>query len=83
VAFLVSHSPRRLHHHHTTASWYGQILVERVEGFATDAEWRRAYAENNQFEEQLVWRGTILLKFWLQVNREKQLRRFKDREQAP
>jgi len=64
-------------------SWYGRVLVERVEGFASDAEWRRAYAEINQFEEQLVRSGTILLKFWLQVSREEQLRRFKDREQVP
>jgi len=64
-------------------SWYGRVLVERVEGFASDAEWRRAYAEINQFEEQLVQSGTILLKFWLQVSREEQLRRFKDREQVP
>jgi len=64
-------------------SWYGRVLVERVEGFATDAEWRRAYAEINQFEEQLVRSGTILLKFWLQVSQEEQLRRFKDREQVP
>ncbi len=64
-------------------SWYGRVLVERVEGFATDVEWRRAYAEINQFEEQLVRSGTILLKFWLQVSQEEQLRRFKDREQVP
>jgi len=64
-------------------SWYGRVLVERVEGFATDAEWRRAYAEINQFEEQLVRSGTVLLKFWLQVSQEEQLRRFKDREQVP
>jgi len=63
-------------------SWYGRVLVERVEGFATDAEWRRAYAEINQFEEQLVASGIILFKFWLQVSREEQLRRFQDREQV-
>lgn len=64
-------------------SWYGRVLVERVEGFATDDEWRRAYSEINQFEEQLVESGTILLKFWLQVSQEEQLRRFKDREKVP
>jgi len=64
-------------------SWYGRVLVERVEGFATDAEWRRAYAEINQFEAQLAASGTILLKFWLQVSQEEQFRRFKDREQVP
>jgi len=64
-------------------SWYGRVLVERVEGFATDAEWRRAFAEINQFEEQLVESGVILFKFWLQISQEEQLRRFKDREQVP
>jgi polyphosphate:AMP phosphotransferase len=64
-------------------SWYGRVLVERVEEFATDAEWRRAYSEINQFEEQLVESGTILLKFWLQISQEEQLRRFEDREKVP
>ncbi len=64
-------------------SWYGRVLVERVEGFATDEEWRRAYSEINQFEEQLVESGVILFKFWLQVSDEEQLRRFKDREEVP
>jgi polyphosphate kinase 2 (PPK2 family) len=64
-------------------SWYGRVLVERVEGFATDAEWRRAYDEINQFEEQLVESGVVLVKFWLQVSDEEQLRRFKEREAVP
>jgi AMP-polyphosphate phosphotransferase len=64
-------------------SWYGRVLVERVEGFATEREWMRAYAEINQFEDQLVDRGIVLLKFWLHVTREEQLRRFKDREVTP
>mgnify|MGYP001813487841 FL=1 len=64
-------------------SWYGRVLVERVEGFATDAEWRRAYSEINEFEEQLVESGVILFKFWLQVSQEEQLHRFKDREAVP
>ncbi|PQJ96648.1 polyphosphate:AMP phosphotransferase [Chromatium okenii] len=64
-------------------SWYGRVLVERVEGFASDAEWRRAYAEINQFEEQLVDRGVILLKFWLHISQDEQLKRFKDREDVP
>ena len=64
-------------------SWYGRVLVERVEGFAKDAEWQRAYAEINQFEEQLVESGVILLKFWLQVSQEEQLRRFEERESVP
>lgn len=64
-------------------SWYGRVLVERVEGFASDAEWRRAYSEINRFEEQLVDNGVILLKFWLHISQEEQLRRFKDREAVP
>jgi polyphosphate:AMP phosphotransferase len=64
-------------------SWYGRVLVERVEGFATDAEWRRAYAEINEFEGQLVESGVILFKFWLQVSEDEQLSRFKDREATP
>ena len=64
-------------------SWYGRVLVERIEGFARDAEWRRAFAEINQFEEQLVQSGTILLKFWLQVSQQEQLRRFENREKVP
>lgn len=64
-------------------SWYGRVLVERVEGFATHAEWRRAYAEINRFEEQLVDSGVVLFKFWLQISDEEQLRRFKDREDTP
>jgi AMP-polyphosphate phosphotransferase len=64
-------------------SWYGRVLVERVEGFAREPEWHRAYAEINQFEEQLVESGTILLKFWLHISNEEQLRRFREREQVP
>ncbi len=64
-------------------SWYGRVLVERVEGFASEPEWRRAYSEINQFEEQLVESGIILIKFWLHIDPDEQLRRFKDREQVP
>jgi len=64
-------------------SWYGRVLVERVEGFAQEPEWHRAYAEINQFEEQLVESGVILLKFWLHISKEEQLARFKEREQVP
>ncbi|MBK5932243.1 polyphosphate:AMP phosphotransferase [Halochromatium salexigens] len=64
-------------------SWYGRVLVERVEGYASEAEWRRAYTEINDFEEQLVENGSILLKFWLHVSEDEQLRRFQDRENTP
>jgi AMP-polyphosphate phosphotransferase len=61
-------------------SWYGRVLVERVEGFCSDEEWRRAYDEINDFEEQLVDHGIILVKFWLHISADEQLRRFKDRD---
>jgi polyphosphate:AMP phosphotransferase len=64
-------------------SWYGRVLVERVEGFATEKEWMRAYAEINQFEDQLVQHGIVLVKYWLHVTRDEQLRRFKQREATP
>jgi polyphosphate:AMP phosphotransferase len=63
-------------------SWYGRVLVERVEGFATEQEWRRAYSEINEFEEQLVEHGTVLVKYWVHITRDEQLRRFKQREKA-
>ncbi|WP_295387509.1 polyphosphate:AMP phosphotransferase [uncultured Thiodictyon sp.] len=63
-------------------SWYGRVLVERVEGFASDAEWRRAYAEINRFEEQLVGSGIVLLKFWIHIDQDEQLKRFQDREET-
>ena len=64
-------------------SWYGRVLVERVEGFASPSEWRRAYSEINRFEEQLVDSGIVLLKFWIQISQDEQLKRFKDREAVP
>jgi polyphosphate:AMP phosphotransferase len=64
-------------------SWYGRVLVERVEGLATDGEWRRAYDEINDFEAQLVEQGSVLRKFWLEIDREEQLARFRAREKTP
>lgn len=64
-------------------SWYGRVLVERVEGFASPAEWQRAYNEINDFEAQLVEHGIVVVKYWLQISKEEQLRRFKDRENTP
>jgi polyphosphate:AMP phosphotransferase len=64
-------------------SWYGRVLVERVEGFAGDDEWRRAYAEINDFEDQIIDDGVVLLKFWLQISKDEQLARFKAREVTP
>jgi polyphosphate:AMP phosphotransferase len=64
-------------------SWYGRVLVERVEDFASEEEWRRAYAEINAFEEMLTDSGIVLLKFWIHVTKEEQYRRFKEREVTP
>ncbi|WP_035060085.1 polyphosphate:AMP phosphotransferase [Andreprevotia chitinilytica] len=61
-------------------SWYGRVLVERVEGFAAQAEWLRAYTEINDFEAQLDDAGVIVVKFWLAVSKDEQLARFKERE---
>ncbi len=63
--------------------WYGRVLVERVEGFASDPEWTRAYDEINAFERSLTDEGTILIKFWMQISDEEQLRRFQRRECNP
>ncbi|MBX0329627.1 hypothetical protein K2Z83_18310 [Oscillochloris sp. ZM17-4] len=64
-------------------SWYGRVLVERVEGFARVDEWQRAYAEINEFERQLVEFGTIICKFWVHLSPEEQLRRFEQRQNVP
>jgi len=64
-------------------SWYGRVLVERVEGLCAPADWMRAYAEINDFEEQLIENGTVVVKFWLAIDPEEQLRRFREREQDP
>lgn len=61
-------------------SWYGRVLVERVEGFCSEADWMRAYAEINDFEDQLVANGAVVVKFWLQIGKDEQLARFKVRE---
>ena len=61
-------------------SWYGRVLVERIEGFASEEEWRRAYAEINDFEQQLVEHGIVLFKFWMNITKDEQLARFTSRE---
>ncbi len=63
-------------------SWYGRVMVERVEGFCSEAAWLRAYSEINQFERHLTDFGTVIIKFWLHVGQDEQLRRFKEREQT-
>ncbi len=74
------HVPRRGRIAIFDRSWYGRVLVERVEGLCSVADWMRAYIEINDFEEQLVRSGVIILKFWLQISRAEQLRRFKLRQ---
>lgn len=64
-------------------SWYGRVLVERVEGFCRTDEWRRAFAEINGFERELTQHGVIILKYWLHISHEEQLRRFREREATP
>ena len=64
-------------------SWYGRVLVERVEGYATREQWMRAYDEINGFERTLADEGTILIKFWLHISDEEQLKRFQKREKEP
>jgi len=63
-------------------SWYGRVLVERVEGFAKDYEWMRSYQEINSFEEQMYQHGTVINKFWIHISQEEQLKRFKEREKV-
>ncbi|MEL4893956.1 polyphosphate:AMP phosphotransferase [Crocosphaera sp. Alani8] len=64
-------------------SWYGRVLVERVEGFASELEWRSSYKEINEFESQLTTAGCVIVKFWLHVSFEEQLRRFEERKNDP
>ena len=63
-------------------SWYGRVLVERVEGFCSEADWLRAYGEINDFEQVLVRHGIVVVKFWLAVSKDEQMRRFKQREKV-
>ncbi|UII57105.1 UDP-galactose-lipid carrier transferase [Cytobacillus spongiae] len=64
-------------------SWYGRVLVERVEDFATEAEWSKAYEEINHFEQILANENYIVLKFWFHISKEEQLRRFNERQSDP
>ena len=64
-------------------SWYGRVLVERIEGYCSEADWMRAYGEINDFEEQIAEAGAIVVKFWLTITPDEQLARFKARETSP
>ena len=77
---------KRLHNSRVTIfdrSWYGRVLVERIEGFAKEADWQRAYGEINRFENDLVQSNAIVVKFWLAISEEEELKRFKAREETP
>jgi polyphosphate kinase 2 (PPK2 family) len=74
------HIPRRARVTIFDRSWYGRVLVERVEGFCSPADWMRAYSEINDFEAQLVRHNIVVVKFWLTISKDEQLRRFKERE---
>jgi len=64
-------------------TWYGRVLVERIEGFATNDEWQRAYDEINRFESDLAAAGTLVIKYWLAIDKKEQLERFEDRQDTP
>lgn len=64
-------------------TWYGRVMVERIEGFAKDYEWQRAYDEIKDMEQQWAEHGFAIAKFWLQIDKEEQLRRFNDRQNDP
>ncbi len=64
-------------------TWYGRVMVERIEGFCTEAEWKRAYQEINEMEAHMANYGTVVLKFWLQIDKDEQERRFNERASTP
>lgn len=64
-------------------SWYGRVMVEKIEGFCTEEQWKRAYSEINHFEHSLRGWGAIIIKFWLQIDKDEQLVRFTDRQNTP
>ncbi|MBC7780465.1 MAG: polyphosphate:AMP phosphotransferase, partial [Proteobacteria bacterium] len=74
--------PRHGHFTLFDRSWYGRVLVERVEGYCSEADWMRAYGEINDFEGELCAHGTIVVKFWLQISKQEQLARFREREKV-
>jgi len=76
------HIPARGHFTMFDRSWYGRVLVERVEGYCSQADWLRAYSEINDFEEQLTEAGVVLVKFWMAIDQQTQLERFQEREKT-
>ncbi len=64
-------------------TWYGRVMVERIEGFCTEEEWKRAYSEINNMEAHIAGSGAIILKFWMHIDKDEQARRFKERQETP
>lgn len=64
-------------------TWYGRVMVERLEGFCSENDWQRAYVEINEFEKELSDWGAVIVKFWVQIDKDTQLARFKERENTP
>ena len=77
------HLPKAGHITIFDRSWYGRVLVERIEGFARPDEWQRAYEEINEFEQELVESGIMICKYWLHITQDEQLRRFEERQSTP
>lgn len=76
------HIPARGHAAIFDRSWYGRVLVERVEGFAAEADWMRGYQEINDFESELVEAGLVVVKFWMAITPQEQLARFNERKRT-
>jgi polyphosphate:AMP phosphotransferase len=77
------HIPKGGHIHIFDRSWYGRVMVERIEKFCSETEWKRAFQEINEFESQCADFGMVMIKFWLHIDEKEQLRRFKLREKTP
>ena len=78
-----NHIPKAGHIAIFDRSWYGRVLVERVEGFCSTEDWKRAYQEINEFEGQLDSFGTVIVKFWINITKDEQQRRFDERQNDP
>ena len=78
-----NHMPKAGHIAVFDRTWYGRVMVERIEGFCTETEWKRAYQEINEMESHLANDGAVVLKFWLHIDKDEQERRFRDRENNP
>ena len=78
-----NHMPKAGHVAIFDRTWYGRVMVERIEGFCTEEEWRRAYSEINRMEAQMADAGAIVLKFWLHIDKDEQKKRFEERMEDP